>query len=102
VLYQLSYLTEVRLRTILHVRVRVAKASPTNRIVILLLAHNNGQWAKKVRGKIHFFGVIRRPRSIDGATIWMISLRAGYRIPRRHGAEELDVVVSHFHFFSLA
>jgi hypothetical protein len=28
-----------------------------------LFAHNNGQWVKKVRGKIHFFGVWADPQA---------------------------------------
>ena len=28
-----------------------------------LTAHNNGQWCKKIRGKIHFFGVWNDPQS---------------------------------------
>jgi hypothetical protein len=32
-----------------------------------LTAHNNGQWCKKIRGQIHFFGIWRtlRPLSIS-------------------------------------
>ena len=28
-----------------------------------LTAHNNGQWCKKIRGKVHFFGVWEDPQA---------------------------------------
>jgi hypothetical protein len=28
-----------------------------------LTPHNNGQWCKKIRGKVHFFGVWENPQA---------------------------------------
>jgi hypothetical protein len=47
-----------------------------------LTAHNNGQWCKKIRGKIHFFGVWEDPAAALDAYLRVVNdLHAG-RKPR--------------------
>jgi hypothetical protein len=48
-----------------------------------LTAHNNGQWCKKIRGKVHFFGVWADPQgALDRYLQVAADLSAG-RQPRR-------------------
>jgi len=57
-----------------------------------LFAHANGQWAKKVRGKIHFFGVWACPqKSVDRWLDEKDDLLAG-RIPRSRLAVQVPTL----------
>ena len=48
-----------------------------------LTAHNNGQWCKKIRGKIHFFGIWGEPQAALAAYLQVAAdLHAG-RQPRQ-------------------
>src|ERR1035437_5580579 len=42
---------------------RKTKKPPKPNKSFPLTAHNNGQWCKKIRGKVHFFGVWADPQS---------------------------------------
>ncbi len=52
-----------------------------------LTPHNNGQWCKKVRGKIHFFGVREDP---DTALQNYLSVADGLHAGRRPHEESLS------------
>jgi hypothetical protein len=62
-----------------------------------LFAHNNGQWSKKVRGKIHHFGVWADPQAaLEKWIAQKDELLAG-RTPRAaNGALSVSGLANHF------
>jgi len=56
-----------------------------------LFAHGNGQWAKKIKGRLHYFGAWSDPQAaIDKYTEQRDDLQAG-RKPRRKGGGEATI-----------
>ena len=69
-----------------------------------LTAHNNGQWCKKIRGKIHFFGIWEDPQTaLEKYLAVAADLHAG-RQPRSNlSADGLAVkdICNHFLTYQL-
>jgi len=58
-----------------------------------MFAHANGQWAKKIRGKLHYFGPSSEPQAaLDRFKVEFPALAAGGKRPARH--ETVAAVVS--------
>ncbi len=72
-------------------RTKPAKPSKT----FPLTAHNNGQWCKKIRGKIHFFGVWEDPQAaLNNYLCVAADLHAG-RQPRQTSLSPDAITVKH-------
>ena len=56
-----------------------------------LFAHNNGQWAKKINGRLHYFGKwSERKQALDKFNAQYADLQAG-RNPRPRGEDFITV-----------
>src|ERR1035437_3314661 len=72
---------------------RKTKKPPKPNKSFPLTAHNNGQWCKKIRGKVHFFGVWADPQAaLDHYLRVADDLHAG-RKPRESTLAGPDVTV---------
>ena len=70
-----------------------------------LTAHNNGQWCKKIRGKVHFFGVWGHPKEALGSHLRVAEdLHAGRRPRTNLSSDGLTVkdVCNHFLTYQLS
>ena len=62
-----------------------------------LFAHQNGQWAKKIRGKIHYFGCWDDPTSAENHYLEIREyLQAGRRPPDTSGGCRVRDLCNHF------